>query len=61
MPPLEYEEKITDIYQLFLIISDSGDNKFSDCVFAGNVHYLEDCHDSSGDGKGRDVYLRVGL
>ena len=31
----------TDIhYQLFLISSDNDDNKFSDCAFAGNVHYL---------------------
>jgi len=27
-------------YQLFLISSDNDDNKFSDCAFAGNVHYL---------------------
>jgi len=33
--------KKTDIhYQLFLISSDNDDNKFSDCAFAGNVHYL---------------------
>ena len=27
-------------YNLFLINTDSDDNKFSDCAFAGNVHYL---------------------
>jgi putative PIN family toxin of toxin-antitoxin system len=27
-------------YQMFLITADSDDNKFSDCAFAGNVHYL---------------------
>ncbi len=27
-------------YQLFLIDIDKDDNKFSDCAFAGNVHYL---------------------
>src|SRR5579863_8612825 len=27
-------------YNLFLINADSDDNKFSDCAFAGNVHYL---------------------
>jgi putative PIN family toxin of toxin-antitoxin system len=27
-------------YNLFLITADSDDNKFSDCAFAGNVHYL---------------------
>jgi putative PIN family toxin of toxin-antitoxin system len=33
--------KKTDIhYQLLLISSDTDDNKFSDCAFAGNVHYL---------------------
>lgn len=33
--------KKTDIhYQLFLVNSDNDDNKFSDCAFAGNVHYL---------------------
>jgi len=33
--------KKTDIhFQLFLIDVDKDDNKFSDCAFAGNVHYL---------------------
>ena len=33
--------KKADIYfQLFLIDTDKDDNKFSDCAFAGNVHYL---------------------
>ena len=33
--------KKTDIhFQLFLIDIDKDDNKFSDCAFAGNVHYL---------------------
>ena len=33
--------KKTDIhFQLFLIDKDKDDNKFSDCAFAGNVHYL---------------------
>ena len=33
--------KKTDIhYNLFLISADDDDNKFSDCAFAGNVHYL---------------------
>jgi len=33
--------KKTDIhFQLFLIDKDMDDNKFSDCAFAGNVHYL---------------------
>jgi putative PIN family toxin of toxin-antitoxin system len=27
-------------YHLFLIDVDKDDNKFSDCAFAGNVHYL---------------------
>ena len=27
-------------YNLFLISADHDDNKFSDCAFAGNVHYL---------------------
>jgi len=27
-------------YHLFLIDIDKDDNKFSDCAFAGNVHYL---------------------
>ena len=27
-------------YNLFLISTDSDDNKFSDCAFSGNVHYL---------------------
>ena len=27
-------------YNLFLISADSDDNKFCDCAFAGNVHYL---------------------
>jgi putative PIN family toxin of toxin-antitoxin system len=27
-------------YQMFLISADNDDNKFSDCAFAGNVHYL---------------------
>jgi uncharacterized protein len=27
-------------YRLFLIDIDKDDNKFSDCAFAGNVHYL---------------------
>ncbi len=27
-------------YHLFLIAVDKDDNKFSDCAFAGNVHYL---------------------
>jgi uncharacterized protein len=27
-------------FQLFLISADNDDNKFSDCAFAGNVHYL---------------------
>jgi predicted nucleic acid-binding protein len=27
-------------YNLFLISTDSDDNKFCDCAFAGNVHYL---------------------
>jgi predicted nucleic acid-binding protein len=27
-------------FQLFLISTDNDDNKFSDCAFAGNVHYL---------------------
>ena len=27
-------------YNLFLIAVDSDDNKFSDCAFAANVHYL---------------------
>lgn len=33
-------KKIDIHYQLFLISSDNDDNKFSDCAFAGNVHYL---------------------
>jgi putative PIN family toxin of toxin-antitoxin system len=33
--------KKTDVhFQLFLIDTDKDDNKFSDCAFAGNVHYL---------------------
>lgn len=33
--------KKTDIYfYLNLITADADDNKFSDCAFAGNVHYL---------------------
>lgn len=33
--------KKTEIhFQLFLIDVDKDDNKFSECVFAGNVHYL---------------------
>ena len=33
--------KKTDIYyHLFLIDTDKDDNKFSDCAFASNVHYL---------------------
>src|SRR5882757_2682703 len=27
-------------YHLFLIDIDKDDNKFSDCAFAGNVHYI---------------------
>jgi uncharacterized protein len=27
-------------YQMFLINADSDDNKFSDCAFAANAHYL---------------------
>ena len=27
-------------YHLYLIDADKDDNKFSDCAFAGNVHYL---------------------
>jgi putative PIN family toxin of toxin-antitoxin system len=27
-------------YHMFLISADNDDNKFSDCAFAGNVHYL---------------------
>jgi putative PIN family toxin of toxin-antitoxin system len=31
----------TDVhFHLFLISADNDDNKFSDCAFAGNVHYL---------------------
>jgi putative PIN family toxin of toxin-antitoxin system len=32
--------KVDIHYNLFLITADSDDNKFSDCAFAGNVHYL---------------------
>lgn len=27
-------------FHMFLITADNDDNKFSDCAFAGNVHYL---------------------
>jgi putative PIN family toxin of toxin-antitoxin system len=33
-------KKIDIHYHLFLIDIDKDDNKFSDCAFAGNVHYL---------------------
>ncbi len=33
-------KKIETHFHLELIFSDKDDNKFSDCAFAGNVHYL---------------------
>ncbi len=33
-------KKVDIHYHLFLISTDNDDNKFSDCAFAGNVHYL---------------------
>ena len=43
---LENVKKIEIHFHLNLIPSDSDDNKFSDCAFAGNVHYLvtDDSH-----------------
>jgi putative PIN family toxin of toxin-antitoxin system len=32
--------KVDIHYNLLLISADTDDNKFSDCAFAGNVHYL---------------------
>lgn len=32
--------KIDTYFRLNLITADADDNKFSDCVFAGNVHFL---------------------
>ena len=33
-------KKVDIFYHLHLIDTDKDDNKFSDCAFAGNVHYL---------------------
>jgi putative PIN family toxin of toxin-antitoxin system len=33
-------KKVDIFYHLYLIDTDKDDNKFSDCAFAGNVHYL---------------------
>ena len=33
-------KKVDIYYHLHLIDTDEDDNKFSDCAFAGNVHYL---------------------
>jgi putative PIN family toxin of toxin-antitoxin system len=33
-------KKVDVFYHLYLIDTDKDDNKFSDCAFAGNVHYL---------------------
>ena len=43
---LENVKKIEIHFHLNLISSDPDDNKFSDCAFAGNVHYLvtDDSH-----------------
>jgi putative PIN family toxin of toxin-antitoxin system len=37
---LENVKKIDVYFQLGLITADPDDNKFVDCAFAGNVHYL---------------------
>jgi putative PIN family toxin of toxin-antitoxin system len=37
---LQNVKKVDIHYHMFLISADNDDNKFSDCAFAGNVHYL---------------------
>lgn len=37
---LDHVKKIEVYFQLNLISADTDDNKFVDCAFAGNVHYL---------------------
>jgi predicted nucleic acid-binding protein len=37
---LENVKKIDIYFQLNLITADQDDNKFVDCAFAGNVHFL---------------------